>query len=70
MSIYENIDLVAKAESYLAQAENALQLWAGNQSASLLTACQTMIQLAEGFLCLNDCYEDADEESADMSSDY
>lgn len=71
MSIYENIDLVAKAESYLAQAEGALQIFAGgNQSIDLLTAAQTMIQLADTFLCLNDYYEDQAEDAMPEANAY
>lgn len=69
MSIYENIDLVAKAESYLAQAETNLQIWAaGNQDPIILTACQTMIDLAETFLCLNDYYEDQAEDAMEETT--
>lgn len=63
MSIYENVDLVAKAESYLAQAESGLMAYAaGGQDPNLITICQTMISLADTFLCLNDCYNEMKED--------
>jgi hypothetical protein len=71
MYIYQGTDLIAKAESYLMQAESAIQGIEGPhdpQMATKLDLAETLATLANAFLELNEAFEELDDETEETDS--